>query len=413
MLRAWLIGRRGGTDEMLNVEEWMDIRGLHREGHSIKQLAAMTGRSRNTIRKTLREKLPQQIITRKRTSKIDTFKEYLRERVLACGLSAVRLCEEIRPLGYTGSLRTVRRYVGSLEIERSKGRRTVRFETPPGKQAQADWAYCGRFPDANGTMVPVYAFVIVLAFSRMMYVEFTTSMKLPWLIRCHLAAFRFFGGWPLEILYDNMKQVRLGPERWNPLFIDFVDHYGIVARTHRIRRPRTKGKVERMVDYVKDSFLTGRTFHGIDDLNAQASHWLATVANVRVHGTTAERPIDRWTKEGLTAYESVTPYRLDECFARKADWEGYVRFGRSRYSVPPEIIGQREQKIVILCGEMIVAEHPIAVRKGSTVADPQHLAAMWTLTLGKTESEILPRWNVRFDAPVAKAPLSVFDEVAV
>ena len=77
------------------------------------------------------------------------------------------------------------------------------------------------------------------------------------------------------------------------------------------------------------------------------------------------------------------------------------------------IIGQREQKVVIRCGEMIVAEHPIASRKGSTVADPQHLAAMWTLTLGKTESEILPRWNVRFDAPVARAPLSVFDEVAV
>ncbi len=86
---------------MLKVEEWMDIRGLHREGHSIKQLAAMTGRSRNTIRKTLREKLPQQIITRKRTSKLEPFKDHLRERVEACGLSAGRLLEEIRSMGYT------------------------------------------------------------------------------------------------------------------------------------------------------------------------------------------------------------------------------------------------------------------------------------------------------------------------
>lgn len=281
--------RWGGTKEMLNLEEWMDIRSLHRDGHSIKQLAAMTGRSRNTIRRTLREKLPQQIINRKRTSKLDTFKEYLRERVVACGLSAVRLLEEIRSMGYTGSLRTVRRHVASLDLERSHKRKTVRFETPPGKQAQADWAYCGRFPDASGMMVPVYAFVIVLAWSRMMYVEFTTSMKLPWLIRCHLAAFRFFGGWPLEILYDNMKQVRLGADRWNPLFTDFVEHYEIVARTHRIRRPRTKGKVERMVDYVKDNFLTGRTFHGIEDLNAQGMHWLATVANVRIHGRPGSR----------------------------------------------------------------------------------------------------------------------------
>ncbi|MEO7133123.1 MAG: IS21 family transposase [Vicinamibacterales bacterium] len=396
----------------------MDIRVLHREGHSIKQLAAMTGRSRNTIRKTLRQKLPQQVITRKRASKLEEFKQYLAKRVRECGLSAVRLVDEIRPMGYTGSLRTVRRYVGSLSEERPQKRRTVRFETPPGKQAQAEWAYCGRFPDADGKMVPIYAFVIVLAFSRMMYVEFTTSMKLPWLIRCHQAAFRFFGGWPLEILYDNMKQVTLGRDRWNPLFADFVDHYGIAARTHRIRRPRTKGKVERMVHYVKDNFLTGRTFNGIDDLNAQALHWLDTVAHVRIHGTTGVAPIERSPQERLTPYDSIAPYHLDQSVARKADWEGYVRFGRSRYSVPPEIAGksvvvsQREQKVVIRCGEMIVAEHAPAERKGSTVASAEHLAAMWTLTLGKSEDEVLPRWNVRFDAPVAAAPLAMFDQVS-
>ncbi len=403
---------------MLDMEEWMDIRVLHREGHSIRQLAAMTGRSRNTIRKALREKLPQQVITRKRASKLEDFKQYLGDRVRECGLSAVRLVEEIRAMGYSGSIRTVRRFVASVSEDRPQKRRTVRFETPPGKQAQADWAYCGRFPDADGRMVPIYAFVIVLAYSRMMFVEFTTSMKLPWLIRCHQAAFRFFGGWPLEILYDNMKQVTLGRERWNPLFADFVDHYGIAARTHRIRRPRTKGKVERMVDYVKESFLTGRTFNGIDDLNAQVMHWLDTVAHVRIHGTTGVAPIERWPQEGLIPYESIAPYHLDQSVARKADWEGYVRFGRSRYSVPPEIAGknvivsQREQKIVIRCGEMIVAEHPPADRKGSTVASPEHLAAMWTLTLGKSEAEVLPRWNVRFDAPVAAAPLAIFDEVA-
>lgn len=395
----------------------MDIRVLHREGHSIKQIAAMTGRSRNTIRKTLRQKLPQQVITRKRVTKIEEFKQYLRDRVRECGLSAVRLLDEIRAMGYTGSLRTVRRYVASVSEDRPQKRRTVRFETPPGKQAQADWAYCGRFPDAEGKMIPIYAFVIVLAYSRMMYVEFTTSMKLPWLIRCHQAAFRFFGGWPLEILYDNMKQVTLGRDRWNPLFADFVDHYGIAARTHRIRRPRTKGKVERMVDYVKDGFLTGRTFHGIDDLNAQALHWLGTVANVRIHGTTGVAPLERWPQEGLTPYETIVPYQAGEAVSRKADWEGYVHFERSRYSVPPEVAGKsvtvmhREQKVVIRCGEMIVAEHPPAARKGTTVANPEHLAAMWTLTLGKTEPELIPRWTVRFDAPVAAASLATFDQV--
>ncbi len=403
---------------MLNVEEWMDIHALRREGQSIKRIAAMTGRSRNTIRKALKQTLPQQVITRKRTSKLDQFKEYIRERFESCRLSAVRLAEEVREKGYTGSLRTLRRFVATLDASRRwDKRKTVRFETPPGKQAQADWAYCGRFPDATGKMVPIYVFVMVLAWSRMMYVEFTTSMKLPWLIRCHLAAFRFFGGWPLQILYDNMKQVRLGREKWNPLFIDFASHYGIVVKTHSIRRPQTKGKVERMVNYVKENFLVGRTFAGVDDLNAQGVHWLETVANVRVHGTTHERPLDRWPNEGLTAYESIATYHIDEWTERKASWEGYVSFGGSRYSVPPEIagktvlVGQREQSVVIRCEQMIVAEHVAADRRGSTMADPDHVAAMWKLTLGKSREEIVPRWNVRFDAPVAVAPLSVFDEV--
>lgn len=396
----------------------MDIRALRREGHSIKRIAAMTGRSRNTIRKALNQTLPQQVITRKRTSKLEQFKAYVRERFESCRLSAVRLAEEVREKGYTGSLRTLRRFVATLDAERRwDKRKTVRFETPPGKQAQADWAYCGRFPDASGKMVPIYAFVMVLAWSRVMYVEFTTSMKLPWLIRCHLAAFRFFGGWPLEILYDNMKQVRLSRDQWNPLFIDFASHYGIVVKTHRIRRPRTKGKVERMVDYVKENFLVGRTFAGLDDLNAQGMHWLETVANVRVHGTTHERPVDRWHNEGLTAYQSIATYHIDEWAARKASWEGYVSFGGSRYSVPPQIagknvvVGRREQSVVIRCQQMIVAEHRAADRRGSTMADPDHVAAMWTLTLGKSREEIVPRWNVRFDSPVAVAPLSVFDEV--
>ncbi len=216
-----------------------------------------------------------------------------------------------------------------------------------------------------------------------------------------------------------MKQVRLGPEQWNPLFIDFATHYGIEVKTHRIRRPRTKGKVERMVDYVKDNFLAGRTFNGIDDLNAQAMHWLATVANVRVHATTGERPVDRWREEGLISHDSIATYQIEEWKERKASWEGYVSFGGSRYSVPPEIAGktvvvvEREQRVLIRLDQMIVAEHDRAARRGSTMADQQHIAAMWTLTLGQSEQELVPRWNVRFDAPVAAASLSAFDEVAV
>src|SRR5438105_15662500 len=97
-----------------------------------------------------------------------------------------------------------------------------------------------------------------------------------------------------------MKQVRLGRDEWNPLFLDFANHYGFTPKTHRAYRPRTKGKVERAVDYVKDGFLLGRSFTDLEDLNARALAWLAETANVRVHATTGRRPADLLADDGLT-----------------------------------------------------------------------------------------------------------------
>jgi len=404
---------------MLKPEEWMDIGLLHREGHSIKQIARMTGRSRNTIRKVVKQKVLRQTPAARRASKLDQYKDYVKERFESCGLSAVRLVEEIRGMGYEGSVIVLRRYLRSLRPRLDRAAKlTVRYETPPGKQAQADWAYCGRFPDAGGKLISIYAFVIVLGFSRMLFVRFTTSMKLAELIRCHLEAFAFFGGWPEQILYDNMKQVRLGREEWNPLFLDFANHYGLVPKTCRIRRPRTKGKVERMVDYVKDGFLNGRSFDGLDDLNTQGRNWLDQTANVRIHATTKEQPVVLWRQESLTQLGSISPYQIVDYVPRKADWESFVHFERRRYSVPPQyagkplLVGQRGEQIVVRSGDCIVAEHRAGARAGDCVADPDHVAALWTLTLGRTAAEIVPKWDVLFTSTVEARPLSVYEEVA-
>lgn len=175
----------------------MNIKMLRNEGHSIKAIARQTGRSRNTVRRVLREPAPSAFNKSPRHSRLDAFKSYLRERWEDCALSAVRLLPEIQAMGYSGSIATVRRYLHSLKPERERLRKlTVRFETPPGKQAQVDWAYCGRFAHPSGTVFPVYVFVMVLGFSRMLYVEFTSSMKLPTFIQAHLNAFaRAWGKW--------------------------------------------------------------------------------------------------------------------------------------------------------------------------------------------------------------------------
>ena len=413
---------------MLIVEEWMDVQMLARQGHSQREIARLTGHSRNTVAKILSQPAPTPFQTPPRSSKLDPFKPYLDRRFRQCPLSAVRLLEEIAPMGYRGSVDLLRRYLRTLAApDRALAKATVRFETPPGLQAQVDWAHCGRFPDPEGTLVSIYAFVMVLAFSRMLTVEFTAAMDLPVLLRCHQNAFAFFGGWPKELLYDNMKQVKLvpGPHgAWNPLFLDFVHHYGMTPRVCRVRRPRTKGKVERIVGYVRDNFLLGRSFAGWEDLHGQGRHWLTHTANVRIHATTGKRPIDLLSAEHLTKLASITPYRLRQTSVRTVDVEGFVHLEGSRYSTPPEYVGQPvlveqgENRITLRQGERLIAEHPRAKRRGECVVDRAHIAAFWKLAMPPNASGSSPveersarRFEVRFTDAVATTPLSVYEGV--
>jgi len=403
---------------MLSLEQCMDIKLLHKEGHSIRQIARLTGNSRNTVRRMLRGARPPQFQTPERGSKLDAFKEYVRQRYEACGLSAVRLLEEIRPMGFTGSIDILRRHLAMLSAPRKAAAKlTVRYETPPGQQAQADWKYCGRFADGKGTLIPIYAFVMVLSFSRMIFVRFTRSMKLPVLIDCHQHAFAFFGGWPATMLYDNMKQVKLSYTQWNPLFLDFAGHYGFAPKTHRPYRPQTKGKVERAIQYLDGNFLQGRAFAGLDDLNAQGLHWCEHTANVRVHGTTQRRPVDLWPAEQLTALSAAQPYRLAEPITRTVDREAMVAYGKSRYSVPPEHSGKTVAVqasaglIIIRCGDLIIAEHEEAAKPRSSMVSPEHAAALWKMSLQR-ETSPPPSWQMRFTQEVASRPLESYEVAA-
>ena len=409
---------------MLTVEEWMDVQALHRQGLSVRQIARLTGRSRNTVSRILDQVAPRPYSRPPGPSKLDPFKDYLAQRYQECPLSAVRLLAEIQPMGYTGSIDLVRRYLLTLKQDRAlQAKATVRFETPPGHQAQMDWAFCGRFVTPSGEPLSVYAFVMVLCFSRMLYLEFTQDMGLPTLLAAHLRAFAFFGGWPRELLYDNMKQVRLfaGPAgEWNPLFLDFAGHYGITPRVCRVRRPRTKGKVERSIRYVRGNFLAGRSFVDLPDLNAQALHWLSATANVRVHATTGRRPVELLPQENLTPLGSIAPYPVRNRTMREVDAEGYVHYDRSRYSAPPEHVGavvvveEGDQRIRLRLKDLIIADHPRAPRPGSCMVLKEHVEALWRLSVlsGGAPPPEAPPWRLTFDAGVASRPLAAYEEFA-
>ena len=167
-----------------------------------------------------------------------------------------------------------------------------------------------------------------------------------------------------------MRQVVVGPDRVNPRFQDFVRHHAFEAKRCRRYRPRTKGKVERSVAYLRDSFLNGRTFDGLDDLNAQCRHWLGHVANIRIRGTIQVRPCDRLAEEALTPASDLDAYQVARSTARTVSVEALVRYEINDCSVPVRFFGERVSVdagavvIHIRAGDLVNAHHTVNPGRG-------------------------------------------------
>lgn len=287
---------------MKTKEECMEIRILSRQGKGIREISRITGISRNTVRKYLRNDKEEPGYERpKRASKLDPFKSYLLGRVKAASphrLPAPVLHREITALGYTGSERLLRSYLSS-QLPKKEAEPVVRFETPPGQQMQADWCELRRGKN------PLSAFVATMGYSRATFVKFVSSERFEVLRECHEEAFAHFGGVPREVLYDNMKTVVLerntygeGKHRFHSGLWDMARDFGFLPRLCRPYRAKTKGKVERFNRYLKYSFYVplqsrlaqaGLTLDAAT-ANAEVRKWLAEVANCRIHGETRKRP---------------------------------------------------------------------------------------------------------------------------
>jgi transposase len=297
---------------MLTQEESVEVKVLARQGKGIREIARETGLSRNTVRRHLRSRGQpyRRAPASGRIAKLEPFKEYLSARARAAHpawLPATALLEEVKQKGYRGGITMLRMFLRTLKPVAAPDP-VVRFETVPAQQMQADWVVFRRGKS------PLSAFVATLGYSRASYVEFVTDEKLASLLRCHENAFEFFGGVPLEILYDNMKSVVVARDAYGPglhrfqgAFLEFAGHHGFIARLCRPYRARTKGKVERFNGYLRRSFynpLASRlTQEGLyldaGTANAEVLRWLRDVANTRIHGTTGQRPVDLLMQEQL------------------------------------------------------------------------------------------------------------------
>lgn len=308
---------------MLKEDQVTEIRTLSRHGMSIRKIASELGISRNTVRKYLSGNAVAEVRERGpgRPRTLGPYEDWLRRRVKAADpirLPATVLHREIAAMGFDGSERTVRRFVAGL-YPTPPPEPVVRFETAPGHQAQMDWGEY-RVGDRR-----VYAFVGVLGFSRWLYFEYVTSMRAEVLVDCHRRMLGDFGGVPREILYDNMRTVVTrrdaygrGRHRFHDEIRDLAKECGFRPRLCRPYRPQTKGKVERAVDYIARSFfhpfvtrcaMEGRT-PDLDELNVAARLWRGEVANVRVHGTTKERPRDRLLDDQRAMMPYIPPQTI-------------------------------------------------------------------------------------------------------
>ena len=285
----------------------MLLRHYLEQGASKSALARQLGISRDTIHRWIRagdldrdlDATPLRYRPRPAVpTKLDAYKAIIETRLAAYPeLSAVRLLAEIRAAGYTGGYSQLKAFVRQVRPAPPPAP-VVRFETPAGKQAQVDFA---RFTFPWGVR---YALLVVLGYSRLLWCRFYARQDMRTLVSGLEDAFRYFGGVPQELLFDQMKAVitrdlRLegGALIHNLEFLRFAAHWSFTPRACRPNRAQTKGKVERPVRYLRDNFVYGRTFVNDADLDQQRRQWLDDVANMRVHGTTRERPRDRFERD--------------------------------------------------------------------------------------------------------------------
>ena len=330
---------------MVQVEERFMIQELFRSGVSISEIARRTGRDRKTVRGVINGPLiPATNKRLPKTRKIDPFVTYLERRIEHGVLNAEKLYQEISRQGYTGTARSVRRFIQPRRTAKQTAA-TVRFETEPGQQAQVDWGSFGTI-DHFGRQRRLYAFVMTLGWSRAMYIEFTVSMDATWWLRCHLHAFHYFGGVPREVLHDNLKTAVLertadGIVHWHPRYLDFARYYGFSPRACQPYRAQTKGKVESGVKYVRGNFWPGLFFDDLVDLNRQGRGWLDNVANIRVHGTTGDVPFVRLTQEALQPLAGRPDYDTSLVCYRRSTKDCLVSYEGNHYSVPASHARQR------------------------------------------------------------------------
>jgi transposase len=406
---------------VIKLGEVVMILDLHRQGLTVSAIARELGVDRKTVRRYIGRGLEPPVYgpRKPRQRLIDPFVLYLRERVTAYpGLTGRRLWRELRERGYPGGYTAVTAVLQDLRPSPLPGYE-VRFETPPGDQAQVDFAqFQVIFTDEPTVTRIVWLFSFVLGFSRLIWARFVLHQDMQAVLRCHMAAFAAIGGAPREILYDRMKTAVIGETVgsivYNRALIDFARHYGFQPKACRPYRAKTKGKVERPFRYIREDFFLARSFRNLDDLNAQLRHWIDTVANPRVHATT-QRVVNEAFAEEKPHLNTLplAPFRSVLKLERRVSHEGMVSVAGNLYSVP-DATRKRIVEVHTLANEVqifedgaLIATHPVLEGRKQRRVAPGH-RKMARIADRRPDGSIL---IVRTGDVVATRPLDFYQAV--
>lgn len=382
---------------MIEPEVVRQLRALQTQGWGAKRIARELELARNTVRRYLRGGADAEVQVRPRRRRLDAAGRSQAVELFegTAEGNAVVVAELLRGRGYSASVRTVQRTVEQRRRERTAAQvATVRFETAPGHQMQIDFGQ--KLVRLGGEMVRVYLLVAVLSFSRRLYAKaFLSERQDDW--REGIAgAFRHFGGVPRTLLGDNARSLVTSRDRstgtvvFHPGYLQFCRDWDVEPRTCAPYRARTKGKTESGVKYVKRNGLAGRPFESFAALEAHLADWQAQ-ADRRVHGTTRERPIDRFDRAEREALRALpqrpVPVR-ERRLVRRVGNDSLVNLDTVRYSVPHQLVRDRvevlvaEQEVLIFHGGKVVARHRRSFEPHSKVVEPQHYAGLWRTTAG-------------------------------
>tara|TARA_R110000803_G_C11972607_1_gene319871 strand:+ start:149 stop:1309 length:1161 start_codon:yes stop_codon:yes gene_type:complete len=366
------------------------IKQLRAQGAHIVDIAQRIGCSERTVRRYLALPAPPTGRPKsRRSSKLDPFKPFIDQQLADEVWNAEVIFQQLREQGYAGSSTLVREYIQPKRPLRAS-KRTVRYETHPGKQLQHDWGEIRT--EVAGRLCTVNIAVNVLGYSRHFHVWAGPRQDAEHTYESLVQAFRYFGGVPASVLVDNQKAAvvrhdRDGKVTFNAGFLELANHYGFVAKACRPQRPRTKGKTERMVGYVKHHFFQRyRSFDSYAHLNQLLEHWLNTYAQQRLLRRFRQTPAERFQEEQPQLLpRPETDFDTRYYDVRHVGWDAYIDVHGNRYSVPAECCGQRVTIRVSLDGELTVydirgqevARHRMADRKQGWQTVAEHHEPLW------------------------------------